>query len=147
MVELNPFRQVDEKHVLAEVKLMIWSPKMDLIAVASVAGEVVLHRLAWQKVWTLPAIGENIKVQAMAWRPDGKVNYSYFVGVHFSVFFLINLTLKMRQAVKRCDMFFYLVFYLVRPHQILPNHALKRRQYPTGLRARRMLVQEKAHPS
>ena len=34
------FRQVDEKHLLADVELMIWSPKMDLIAVSNILGEV-----------------------------------------------------------------------------------------------------------
>lgn len=40
MPETSSFRQVDEKHVSAEVECMAWSPKMDLIAVANVQGEV-----------------------------------------------------------------------------------------------------------
>ncbi len=34
------FRQVDEKHVSGEVAHMLWSPKMDLLAVANKQGEV-----------------------------------------------------------------------------------------------------------
>ncbi|WAR21442.1 APC4-like protein [Mya arenaria] len=67
------FRQVDEKHVTVEAELMVWSPKFDLVALANVNGEVVLHRLSWQKVWSLPAHTEDARVKAMAWRPDGKV--------------------------------------------------------------------------
>ena len=40
MPDVCSFRQVDEKHVSAEVDLMEWSPKMDLIAVANIQGEV-----------------------------------------------------------------------------------------------------------
>lgn len=67
------FRQVDEKHLPADVELMMWSPKMDLIAVSNVVGEVTLHRLSWQKVWTLAPHSETTKVSSLAWRPDGKV--------------------------------------------------------------------------
>lgn len=64
---------MDEKHVSAEVDLMVWSPKFDLVALSNVQGEVILHRLSWQKVWTLPPLGEAVKVKAMSWRSDGKV--------------------------------------------------------------------------
>lgn len=52
---------------------MLWSSKFDLIALANVQGEVVLHRLSWQKVWSVPPPSEEVKVKALAWRPDGKV--------------------------------------------------------------------------
>ncbi|CAM1319382.1 ANAPC4 (predicted) [Pycnogonum litorale] len=73
---MGSFRQIDEKHVADEIKLMEWSPKMDLIALALKQGEVALHRLSWQKVWTLPALpgGDHKQdIQALSWRPDGKV--------------------------------------------------------------------------
>ena len=34
------FRQVDEKHVSSEVDHMLWSPKIDLVALSNVQGEV-----------------------------------------------------------------------------------------------------------
>ncbi|XP_052737942.1 anaphase-promoting complex subunit 4 isoform X2 [Bicyclus anynana] len=43
-------------------------------------GEVQVHRLHWQKVWNLPPPKENVSVDAMAWRPDGKalaIGYSH----------------------------------------------------------------------
>ncbi|KAK6185063.1 hypothetical protein SNE40_007384 [Patella caerulea] len=67
------FQQVDEKHVANEVEHMLWSPKIDLIALANVHGEVVLHRLSWQKVWSLQPSSEEDRVGGLAWRPDGKV--------------------------------------------------------------------------
>ncbi|XP_053406438.1 anaphase-promoting complex subunit 4-like [Mercenaria mercenaria] len=73
MPDQGAFRQVDEKHVAVEVELMVWSPKFDLVALSNVQGEVVLHRLSWQKVWSLPPHSEEVKVKAMSWRPDGKV--------------------------------------------------------------------------
>ena len=40
MTDACAFRLHDEKHVSAEVERMVWSPKMDLLAVATVQGEV-----------------------------------------------------------------------------------------------------------
>lgn len=73
MPEETSFRLKDEKHVSVEVEFMLWSSKFDLIALANVQGEVVLHRLSWQKVWSVPPPSEEVKVKALAWRPDGKV--------------------------------------------------------------------------
>lgn len=73
MPESSSFRQTDEKHVSVEIELMEWSPKMDLIAVSNVQGEVVLHRLSWQKVWTRTPPTETVRVTALTWRTDGKV--------------------------------------------------------------------------
>lgn len=35
-------------------------------------GEVSLHRLTWQRVWSLAAPKDKTLVTALAWRPDGK---------------------------------------------------------------------------
>ncbi|XP_052100926.1 anaphase-promoting complex subunit 4-like [Mytilus californianus] len=73
MSESTAFRQMDEKHVSVDVHLMLWSPKFDLVALSNVQGEVVLHRLSWQKVWSVTPPGDDVKVTSLAWRPDGKV--------------------------------------------------------------------------
>lgn len=39
----------------------------------SFLGEVALHRLTWQKVWSLNAIQEGDSVSSIAWSPDGKM--------------------------------------------------------------------------
>lgn len=51
-------------------------------------GEVHLHRLNWQRVWSLSPPSDTSLVKSMAWRPDGKViaiGYScgttYLIGV------------------------------------------------------------------
>ncbi|KAL8591062.1 hypothetical protein ACOMHN_037295 [Nucella lapillus] len=67
------FKQSDEKHVSTEVYMLVWAPKMDLIALANAHGEVVMHRLSWQKVWTLAPPSEGDMVGGLAWRPDSKV--------------------------------------------------------------------------
>ena len=67
------FKHIDEKHVSTEVDMLLWSPKLDLIALANAHGEVVLHRLSWQKVWTLAPPLETDTVGGLAWRPDSKV--------------------------------------------------------------------------
>ncbi|GAB1604964.1 anaphase-promoting complex subunit 4-like [Argonauta hians] len=72
-MEQSTFRPTEDRHVSVEVTSMLWSPKMDLIALANLQGEVVLHRLSWQKVWTIPAPADNVTVGSMAWRPDGRI--------------------------------------------------------------------------
>lgn len=69
----NFFKQIDEKHVSNEVKLMLWNPKMDLIALAFANADIHLYRMSWQKVWTLNAPHQGLSITAMSWRPDGKV--------------------------------------------------------------------------
>lgn len=70
------FRQVNERHVSAEVELMLWSPRLDLIALALAQGDVALHRLSWKRVWLrAPPGGKEhpATVLSLAWRPDGKI--------------------------------------------------------------------------
>ncbi|XP_063978704.1 anaphase-promoting complex subunit 4 isoform X1 [Diachasmimorpha longicaudata] len=66
-------RQLEERQLPAEVTLMRWSPKMDLLAVANKKGEVALHRLTWQRVWLLNPPEELETVSNLCWRPDGKL--------------------------------------------------------------------------
>ncbi|XP_066986916.1 anaphase-promoting complex subunit 4 [Macrobrachium rosenbergii] len=66
-------KQVEERHVANEITKCIWSPKMDLVAIANVQGQVAMHRLSWQRVWLISSRGENIKVTGLAWRPDSKI--------------------------------------------------------------------------
>ena len=68
-------RQMDEKSTDQEVSLMVWSPKMDILALAFDTGCLSLYRLQWQKIWTAEGSveGEGVVVRALAWRPDGKL--------------------------------------------------------------------------
>ncbi|XP_076646934.1 anaphase-promoting complex subunit 4 [Halictus rubicundus] len=66
-------RQLEERQLPAEVTKMQWSPKMDLLAIANVKGEVTLHRLTWQRVWLLSPLEETDTIVNLAWRPDGKL--------------------------------------------------------------------------
>ncbi|KAF4523079.1 hypothetical protein B566_EDAN003091 [Ephemera danica] len=73
MATSSAMRLLEERHVAIVVESLVWSNKMDLLALSNVRGEVSLHRLTWQKVWSLPPPKEAVTVTAMAWRPDGKV--------------------------------------------------------------------------
>ncbi|XP_039295073.1 anaphase-promoting complex subunit 4 [Nilaparvata lugens] len=64
---------LEERHMATKVELMVWSHKLDLLALSNAKGEVALHRLSWQKVWSLPPPEEGASVKVIAWRPDGKV--------------------------------------------------------------------------
>ncbi|XP_065344701.1 anaphase-promoting complex subunit 4 isoform X2 [Cloeon dipterum] len=73
MSSSSAMRFLEERHVAIVVDLLVWSHRMDLLALSNVRGEVTLHRLTWQKVWTLAPPSKGVKVTAMAWRPDGKI--------------------------------------------------------------------------
>ncbi|CAG5116966.1 unnamed protein product [Candidula unifasciata] len=71
--DIKRFKLREEKHTVAEIELMAWSPTMDLLALANVNGEVLVNRLSWQRVWSLSPPSEGEKICGLAWRPDGKV--------------------------------------------------------------------------
>ncbi|XP_047022890.1 anaphase-promoting complex subunit 4 [Helicoverpa zea] len=81
-------RQVGERHVAYKVDLMVWSNRLDLLALSNFKGEVQIHRLHWQKVWNLPPPKENVTVQAMAWRPDGK---ALAIGYSSGVVYIVDI--------------------------------------------------------
>lgn len=66
-------KQVEERHVANEITKCVWSPKMDLVAIANIKGQVAMHRLSWQRVWVISSPGEGVRVTGLAWRPDSKI--------------------------------------------------------------------------
>ncbi|CAG0919775.1 unnamed protein product [Notodromas monacha] len=66
-------RYVEEKPVGIPLTLLEWSPKMDLIAVASKTGEALLYRLNWVKIWGRAPPDISALVTAIVWRPDGRL--------------------------------------------------------------------------
>lgn len=68
----NSFRQVCDKPCASHPVLRAeWSPLRDLIAVLTANGEVRLHRMHWQRVWTIP--GKDRKATCLSWHPYGKL--------------------------------------------------------------------------
>lgn len=70
MTHLNAMKQIGSRNMGFRVEIMEWSNKMDLIAIGSDKGEVIIHRLNWQKIVTFPAPSDNSKVRALTWQPD-----------------------------------------------------------------------------
>ena len=66
-------RLMEEKQTEYEVSSMVWSPKMDILALSSTTGTVSLYRLQWQRIWAASPAEEGRLVTALAWRPDGKL--------------------------------------------------------------------------
>ena len=83
-VPVSTLRQMEDRSVEAGVALMAWSPKMDILALATLNGAVLLYRLNWQRIWTSNPKDKDkakakddedevkVEVRAIAWRPDGK---------------------------------------------------------------------------
>ena len=66
-------RLLEEKQTETEVRFMLWSPKMDILAISFSSGSVCLYRLQWQRIWSAGPAQEGITCSALAWRPDGKL--------------------------------------------------------------------------
>jgi len=82
-------RQMDERQISQEVSLLLWSPKMDILATAFDNGDLCLYRLQWNRVWVASANEDTVShkdaatgpanersgagVSALCWRPDGKL--------------------------------------------------------------------------
>ena len=67
------FKLISERFAPQEVSLMEWSPRMDLIALGLVTGEVCVYRLSWIRVWSMDACARRGNTAtAVTWRPDGK---------------------------------------------------------------------------
>ena len=65
------FRQLEDKPCSTEILYQRWSPKMDLLALVTIEGEVWLQRLSWKRVWTISTA--ECRALSVAWRPDGKI--------------------------------------------------------------------------
>ena len=68
----NLMKQTCNKNVGTRVDVLKWSQEMDLLAMGTEKGEVLLHRLKWQKVWQLSPPEDGLKVRGLAWRPCEK---------------------------------------------------------------------------
>ncbi|CAO1420803.1 unnamed protein product [Diamesa serratosioi] len=86
-------RLIGNKNTQINVELMEWSHKMDLIALANDAGEVIVQRLKWQKDFPLKLVApeEGLLVRSIAWRMDEKI-----LGIAYSngLIMLIDIEIK-----------------------------------------------------
>ncbi|XP_078490497.1 anaphase-promoting complex subunit 4-like [Ciona intestinalis] len=70
----NAFSLFDKKQLKSKIHLMSWSPKRDLIAMATDIGELLLYRLsALERAWVLPPHSSGTLINTICWRPDGNV--------------------------------------------------------------------------
>ena len=68
-LESNSFSVLHDKPLTVEVVLGCWCPTMDLLALVTDDGQLVIHRLSWQKLWVACP---DATITAMCWRPDGE---------------------------------------------------------------------------
>uniref|UniRef100_A0A182QH64 Anaphase-promoting complex subunit 4 n=1 Tax=Anopheles farauti TaxID=69004 RepID=A0A182QH64_9DIPT len=57
----NLMKQTCNKNIGSRVDMLRWNEEMDLLAIATEKGEVMLQRLKWQKVWQLGPPQEGLK--------------------------------------------------------------------------------------
>ncbi|XP_053670386.1 anaphase-promoting complex subunit 4 [Anopheles nili] len=69
----NLMKQTSNKNIGSKVDIFKWSEEMDLLAIGTEKGEVILQRLKWQKVWQLAPPEEGLKIRGIAWRPWEKL--------------------------------------------------------------------------
>ncbi|XP_050071873.1 anaphase-promoting complex subunit 4 [Anopheles maculipalpis] len=90
----NLMKQTCNKNVGSKVEILKWSQEMDLLAFGTEKGEVLLHRLKWQKVWQLGPPEEGLKVRGIAWRPCEK-----FIAVGYSNGTVLLIDLETREEI------------------------------------------------
>ena len=59
------------KAVSGDVIAMEWCPTMDLIALITTDSQILVHRVTWQRLFTISCVDEQ-PIKCLAWRPDGK---------------------------------------------------------------------------
>ncbi|KAK9730641.1 Anaphase-promoting complex subunit 4 WD40 domain [Popillia japonica] len=91
-------KQLEEKVVASEIDLLVWSDRMDLVALSNIKGEVSLHRLTWARAVNLGPYKEGITVKALAWKPDGKV-----IAIGYSSSRLILMNVESKAIFKKLE--------------------------------------------
>lgn len=77
-------KQTDEKHASSELREMVWSPKMDLVAAVALPepNDVILYRFhSLAKLWTHPSPSDTSIVRCLAWGPLGKCKDFFYIGM------------------------------------------------------------------
>ncbi|KAJ1635663.1 hypothetical protein T492DRAFT_902466 [Pavlovales sp. CCMP2436] len=60
-----------ERTLASEASVPAWCPSMDLLALVAGERQLAVHRLSWQRLFTVSAFEHALT--AIAWRPDGKM--------------------------------------------------------------------------
>ena len=93
------FSVLVEKKTWQAVERTEWSPAMDLLAVLTQDGQLTLHRLNWQKLWTAAFEASAVDV---CWKPNGKAIAVGHVNGNVSILDVENgdlmKTLRLHQA-------------------------------------------------
>lgn len=50
---MDSFTQLLDRGISAEARLASWCPTMDLLALVTTDGQLHLHRLNWQRLWSV----------------------------------------------------------------------------------------------
>ncbi|XP_058062186.1 anaphase-promoting complex subunit 4 [Anopheles bellator] len=87
----NLMKQTSNKNIGCKVDVLQWSEEMDLLAIGTEKGDVILQRLKWQKVWQLSPPEDGLKVRGIAWRPLEKM---IAIGYSNGAIVLINIENK-----------------------------------------------------
>jgi hypothetical protein len=67
-VQHQCFTALHEGSLTSSIQAACWCPTMDLIAVVTVDTQLSVHRMNWQRLWS---VSLEAPVTALCWRPDG----------------------------------------------------------------------------
>jgi anaphase-promoting complex subunit 4 len=88
------FTELLNKGLSSEVALAAWCPTMDLLALVAINNNLSVHRLNWQRLWSLPL---PRPVTAFCWNRDGKM-----LAVGFEVMFQHPKSPQIRANCSTC---------------------------------------------
>ncbi|KAI9012851.1 WD40-repeat-containing domain protein [Gaertneriomyces semiglobifer] len=67
------FTPWEERSFPHPVNDVVWCPNKDLVAVLHKPDELQLYRIPWEHVCTVQIVAPGVRINAICWRPDGKV--------------------------------------------------------------------------
>ena len=70
MNEINSFQEIGKARALKNPVVLSFCPSMDLFAVASSKSSITVHRLNWQKLYTISE--PSFEINSFAWTPSGR---------------------------------------------------------------------------
>ncbi|RKP06501.1 anaphase-promoting complex, cyclosome, subunit 4-domain-containing protein [Thamnocephalis sphaerospora] len=67
------FHLYSERSLADPALVASWCPRMDVLAVGHVRGDITASRMSWLRAWSRPAEVNGACARCLAWRPDGRV--------------------------------------------------------------------------
>ncbi|KAI9592519.1 anaphase-promoting complex, cyclosome, subunit 4-domain-containing protein [Syncephalis fuscata] len=67
------FHLYSERSLSDPILMASWCPTLDVLAMVHTRGDLVVSRISWSRVWSLPSESDKVQIACINWRPDGQI--------------------------------------------------------------------------